>query len=148
MAIATPCSASVQTMAKALETRSAERLKEAQDEAASIFARCIEDTPDLQEIIVVGWTPAWNDGDECTHHQDDPYLNGYDRYGKKARKLFKDQLDFGEEGGFSPAFESVHEVIAQMERLLSEAFDTNFAIRARRTPEGVDVEVVEYDCGR
>lgn len=39
--------------------------------------------PALEQIIVKGYTPGFNDGEPCTHSQMDPYINGVDEYGDR-----------------------------------------------------------------
>lgn len=131
------------------EREAATKLK--QEEAKSMLARLLLDTENLNSIVVIGYTPGFNDGEPCTHGQRDPYLNGRDEYDDDAPDVFTEDGE-SDEMVEEPVLDAkakslVLDILAGMADLLEDAFGTNWAIRVKRTDNGVVFEQEDYDCG-
>lgn len=119
-------------------------------EVAGILARLLaESSPDLQAIRVRGYTPSWNDGSPCAHHQQ-VFLNGVNEDGEACSTEFEDEdvPDVNEDVYPFDAHKQVAGILDAMECYLNEVFDTDWSIRVRRTDKGILFEQTTYDCGR
>ncbi len=120
--------------------------KAKQQEAQGLLARLLLDTKGLDSIIVIGYTPGFNDGEPCVHSQDGAYLNGLGEYGEAPSAFGVDESDDAE-SDWSAAFKRTANIVGAMADLLGDAFGTNWAIRVKRDGDSVTFEQEEYDCG-
>jgi hypothetical protein len=106
----------------------------------SDFASLFDICPDLGTLRLLGYTPTWNDGDECTHRQLEPIINGFERYSRRLEEQVG-RLD-----------EEAEEVVARFCRrrqhsTIPKAFGTNWQLDFTRTEDGsIEFELSEYDC--
>lgn len=105
---------------------------------ASLFDAC----PDLQALRLQGYTPTWNDGDECTHRQREPIINGFE--------LNTWRLEYPRQIGQASA--KTEEIVGQFcsrheYSPMPKAFGTNWQLDFTWTEDGVSFELSEYDCG-
>jgi len=55
------------------------------DELMNLLEMCFNEVPDLTEVIYVGYTPSFNDGDPCYHSREIAY--------KLSNKIYYDGMD-------------------------------------------------------
>lgn len=108
----------------------------------SDFASLFDICPDLRALRLQGYTPTWNDGEECTHRQHEPVINGFDL---NTRRL-KDPRQIDQ------ASAKTEEIVGQFCRwhqysTTPQAFGTNWQLDFTRTEDGIEFELSEYDCG-
>lgn len=99
-----------------------------------------DEIPELQTLLVRGYTMGFNDGEPCYHSQMEPVINGFD-------------TDTGEEEDENvvPLSSKDTDLIIGLCRLLTDtfelAFETNFAITFARNGNKVKMDQDSYDCG-
>lgn len=128
------------------------------DEASRVYKELVESAfeptmlgilsnPDINRIIVLGWTPGFNDGEPC-EHSTQSYLNYTDREEEDA-----DLNDSEETGGsYGKEFdwkenEELSEVIHRFDSYLAGKYYTNFRLDITAANGQLVVADSEYDCG-
>jgi hypothetical protein len=116
--------------------------------------------PELEHIFVLGYTPEWNDGEECTHSsevfisKDAP--RAWDTVDEYVERLYwRDESECPEAYKNSNQNLSLEDAKAikdilynaQFEDGLNEVLETNFNIVIDFTGETVEVNVSYYECG-
>lgn len=110
--------------------------------------------PNLDYIFILGSTPEWNDGEECTHSSS-VYIENTSNY-TECEEYF-DRLS----GEFPDNFKDYnknlkkHEVNeiksiiskSRLKYILEIIYETNFNIVIDFTENDVNVTVEEYECG-
>jgi len=116
--------------------------------------------PTLEHIFVLGYTPEWNDGEECTHSsevfisKDAPHV--WDTVDEYVERLY-----WRDEEECPPAYKTSNQNLsikdvqkiedilreAKFEDVLEVVYETNFNIVIDFTGETVQITVKEYDCG-
>lgn len=107
--------------------------------------------PDLQTMTIIGYTPGFNDGDPCTHGQNDVYLNGVNKYGDTTDEDDdKDEYSAPkpEPVKFSKAaYATIGAIVAGMADDLHMAFETNWKLKIHRNGDSIEYDQEDYDCG-
>lgn len=99
----TPSEKTVEALKKQYCERDLDAEREARDrlrrETLADIGALFSAFPDLNSISICGYTPGWNDGDPCRHSQLDPYLNGYNLWGRDGddEDWDEEEEDWGEE---------------------------------------------------
>lgn len=101
---------------------------------------------DLTSIRIQGWTPGFNDGDPCTHHQD-IYINGFDSYGEGDGDDDGDGDAPTRNWKSSPMHTTIDNLLSGMEGALYAAFNTNWKVKIWREDDEIRWVESEYDCG-
>lgn len=117
----------------------AEARKLLQEGLASDFAALFDIYPEIKTLRLCGYTPIWNDGESCSHSQDDPIINGFNTW---MRRL----------GEFERASQETEIEVSSYTNSeagnLECAFGTNWQLDFTRTEDGsIEFELSEYDCG-
>ena len=148
--------------------------KEAESERAKARKLCLHESigrlfgflPALNQIIIKGYTPSFNDGDPCTHSQMDPYINGTDEYGDRddddsdgdEEESDKEEDSDGEADNDEAAPEPLEltnedrELVSSEMNTLADMFEsvlgTNWKLTIERQKDGtISWEQEDYDCG-
>lgn len=113
--------------------------------------------PELNDIVLRGYTPGFNDGDPCTHSMLDPFINGQDKYGDTPHSRYdededEDEDEEGEAAVVVEMDEADRKIIAKILGGMTDAiealYDTNFEVTVSRQADGtVTVKKDYYDCG-
>lgn len=112
--------------------------------------------PALNEIVLRGYTPGFNDGEPCTHSMEEPYLNGRNNCGDTMRSRYEsdDEDEEGDENDrqvdalSKPDRKVIAKILGGMTDAIGFLYDTNFEVTATRKADGsVTVEKGYYDCG-
>jgi hypothetical protein len=147
-AIIVPNAASIEDLraayVKTAEQEAAARA-EKQTKAIGDLAALMVACTDMNEIVIEGTTPSWNDGDECVHSQS-VYLNGTDSYGDVPARSDR-EADY--EAGPALGKERHREIAAivdGMESVLNDGFGTNWSLKLWRDGESIRWE--RDDCDR
>jgi hypothetical protein len=95
--------------------------------------------PALDSVVLRGYTPGFNDGDPCYHHDCEPIVNGDDPddYDAEESKSNLSEADT----------KAVYEILGMMQDAVRDIYDTNFEVTVTRTPDGVTINQDHYDCG-
>lgn len=115
--------------------------------------------PGLEKIFVVGWTPEWNDGEDCYHNssvyiENDPNLR-WDDMGEYVDRIHGDDSVVEDEFlhvNTSLSKEEVKKIKSilsetNLEENLHEVFGTNYNIIIDLSEEDIKVHVKGYHCG-
>ena len=104
-----------------------------------------ESLPEVKTISITGYTPSFNDGDECTFccQSDCPSVNGYDSYICKWED--GEEHSQKETNAASELTETVADLLSEIpQELFGSVFGTH-GFRVTITP--TEIEVEDYDCG-
>lgn len=114
--------------------------------------------PNLTHIFVLGYTPAWNDGEECEHNTV-AYVSNKSSYPDILEyfERFDDELDWDNPDPKYALINSnlTHETakdigrkfVTEYQYLLEEVFGTNWRLEITFTDDGILLKHDEYDCG-
>lgn len=132
------------------KTKILEELKEVGLETIKQISQNLFNTVEgLNVFVVRGWTPSWNDGEECTHTESvyvGHLINGkyldYDDY-DDLKRFFEPDGEPINEIRFSRVDDHIEQTICE---ILQFIYGTNYTVIVRKTDEGVEVEYEEYEC--
>lgn len=138
------------------------------------LSKCFGYCPELLAVCVRGWTPGFNDGDPCYHHEEISILFTDDAFGSEWEDFFCDDFeelcsaikaekqspaDWNPEymyySGMSLATIAALEDLPR-KRVINaikgqfyaeHSYGTNYLVIAQRTDEGNDFNYEQYDCG-
>lgn len=116
--------------------------------------------PALDYIFILGSTPKWNDGEECTHDSDVFVDNTEGSYWNNIPE-YLERLYYGEEDDYPDEYKNSNkglssEDVQKIKNTLSASkledgleiiYETDFNIIIDFTGETVTVTVKDYDCG-
>jgi hypothetical protein len=104
--------------------------------------------PGLMEISVTGYTPGFNDGDPCYHHQCEAVINGI---GREDEDEDEDEDEESEDAEYPILTEEEIDIVSsemyRLSPLLEAVFGTDWKITIRREDDGISWKKEEYDCG-
>lgn len=113
----------------------------------------------LNKIIIIGYTPSFNDGDPCEHwstpyYDDDLYEIADDNQeflGLPENLEYDEYEDYLDENPINiinqENSDEIRFIIGHLEDLLEEQNDTNFKVYIDLTGEEPTIEVQHYYCG-
>lgn len=121
---------------------------------------CIElkaEFPELEHIFVLGYTPEWNDGEECEHSSEIYIMNNNDR----SWDTVQDYLEYVYNSEYPIEFKDsniglstddaikIKDILhsAKFEDGLEVVYETNFNMVIDLTSFDIKITVEEYDCG-
>lgn len=113
-----------------------------------------EHYPDLEEFLICGWTPEFNDGDVCEHgHQVylvASHVGESDHWEEEYADLIGENLEensrlINPEIKTKERYDEIVEFLEHVADMLFEVYGTNQQMR--KSGKGASVEVKEYDCG-
>jgi hypothetical protein len=141
---------------KVLETKlQAEFLEKLKVDCAELKAQF----PALDHIFILGSTPEWNDGEECTHDSevfvDNTEGSFWNNVSEYLERLYYDEDDYPQEfkesnkGLTAKEVENIKDILnsSKFESGLEVVYTTNYNIVIDFTGESIEVSVKEYDCG-
>lgn len=114
-------------------------------------------TPGLTHIFIIGHTPSWNDGEECTHDtrvfiENDSNYSDVEEYFEQVTNNFDADTD-----ELLPLVNSCveketakklqSEVYSELDNVLQSVFITDFNISIRFLDGKIKIDVEDYDCG-
>lgn len=116
--------------------------------------------PALDFIFVLGETPEWNDGEECTHDSE-VFITHDDTRSWDTVSEYVERLYWRDESECPEAYKTANSNLsiedaqkikdilsaAKFEDGLEVVYQTNFNIVIDFTGETVQITVKEYDCG-
>lgn len=116
--------------------------------------------PALEHIFVLGYTPEWNDGEECTHSSEVFISKDAPRVWDTVDE-YVERLYWRDEEECPPAYKTSNQNLsvedaqkikdilraAKFEDGLEVVYETNFNIVIDFTGDTVQVTVEDYDCG-
>lgn len=115
-----------------------------QEVVESIFDQC----DGLNVFMIRGWTPSWNDGEECTHSSDiitGEISNRWPDYDEGDKEVFEDEN--GEQLNTINFHGALKNLIEKTLPIAERVYNTNFEIICRRANGQIEVEFRDYDCG-
>lgn len=109
---------------------------------ASFFKTLLLDYPSIYELSIKGWTPFFNDGDECVHEQNCE-INGFGEYWDYDST----EEEFENSGTNEDEFNNLRKVISSaiIEDTLYSILNTNWEIHITKNKKFVCV-VKDYKC--
>lgn len=114
--------------------------------------------PNLTHIFVLGYTPAWNDGEECEHNTV-AYVSNKGNYPDILEyfERFDSKLDWDNPDpkyalinsklAHEKALDIGRKFVAENQYILEEIFGTNWRLEITFTDDGILLKHDEYDCG-
>lgn len=132
-------------------------------------AELFNSIPGLDGFIILGWTPEWNDGEEC-YHDSTLYFEavGADRrwggiYEALERLYGDDEVEYAIEGqeGYDHIKEllginkdlqksshaDVNKAITALDKTIEEIIGTDYAYIVRLVDGAVKVTAMDFECG-
>jgi len=136
---------------------SAGRKEAAQKNVNEALSAIFAEIPSLDQIRVRGWTPGFNDGDPCTHHQE-AAVGNYDPWGNfedcdeddEDEERPKDEQDINDEAHPEHVtYEKAHKIVEALDDDFAILFNTNFELSISRSDAklGFTIHSDDYDCG-
>lgn len=115
-------------------------------------------------IVVRGYTPTWNDGDEVSHHydysicngtyessngykyfnNDELYVDEHDDYAELLEIDEENMTSINSQHADNPAFSSDMRALSE---LIDEIYTTNYEVKIKVKGEEITFDHDYYDCG-
>lgn len=148
-------------LSRKLQENESNRKKLIHEAIEAIFVEIKTKFPNVVRYHHIGYTPEWNDGEECNHYygatfgyyrddllaEQDEVFEEY--YGDDLDSYaFRKKVDAGEAKSIDvPPADDMEEYTDRLDELFQLYADDNYHIIVRLDDSNIDVEVIEYDCG-
>lgn len=151
----------IKTLLKQYEEVNAALNKQIQDNGKefiqNLFQDVFDQNPGLNFVMIRGWTPAFNDGEPCTHSQETfvgrvswgsyQDFSDYELYDEFEVEFDEDDNVIKHANSDCKTLNQVYEQLEAYSEIIERVFDTNFEIQAKLVNGKVVVTEDEYGCG-
>lgn len=102
--------------------------------------------PDLNAVMIRGWTPGFNDGEPCTHFQEIILSRECDSMDELFEFDEESESDVNEKLSKEDSA-AIMSLLDSLEDIFYDAYETDWELTMKRLSDGtIEVELNDYEC--